>query len=413
MPRAGQRRPPTGERLSDRIAIGVLTRTYPPALVDQVIAQAGARERRHRLLPARVVVYYVLAMCLFSQVGYEEVARLLTEGLAWARRWQGSWQVPTTGAITRARTRLGPEPLQALFAQAVRPLAVPATVGAWYRDWRLVSMDGTTLDVADTADNAAAFGRPPASRGGSAFPQVRVMALAECGTHAIIDAELGPYRTGELSLAPALARSLGAGMLVLGDRGLVSFDLWRTMAATGADLLWRTRTNAVLPVVQDLPDGSYLSQIVAARDHRQGRDPITVRVIEYALDDAGGGQAQPDPAAPYRLVTTVLDPERAPARELAALYAQRWELETALDELKTHQHGPGMVLRSKTAQGVEQEVWAMLLVHYAIRQLMHQAALHVEVDPDRLSFVRSLRLVRRQVTRQAGFSPSASGQGHH
>jgi hypothetical protein len=353
-------------------------------------------------------------MCLFSQVGYEEVARLLTEGLAWARRWHGSWQVPTTGAIARARARLGPAPLRALFEQAVRPLATPATVGAWYRDWRLVSLDGTTLDVADTPDNAAAFGRPRTHRGErTAFPQVRVMALAECGTHAIIDAALGPYRTGELSLAPRLARSLAAGVLALGDRGLHSYDLWRTMAATGADLLWRTRTNAVLPVVQGLPDGSYLSQIVAARDHCQGRNPITVRVIEDALDDPGRGQAQqPDPAAPYRLVTTILDPERAPARELAATYAERWEPETALDELKTHQHGPGMVLRSKTPQGVEQEVWGMLLVHYAIRQLMHQAALHAEVDPDRLSFVRSLRLVRRQVTRQAGFSPSAPGQGH-
>ena len=227
------------------------------------------------------------------------------------------------------------------------------------------------------------------------------MALAECGTHAIIDATLGPYATGELSLAPALARSLTAGMLVLGDRGLVSFDLWRTMAATGADLLWRTRTNAVLPVVQTLPDGSYLSQIVAARDHRHGRDPITVRVVEYALADPG----RPTQQAPYRLVTTILNPQQAPAAELAALYAERWELETALDELKTHQRGPKVVLRSKTPQGVEQELWGMLLVHYAIRQLMHQAALQAEIDPDRLSFTRSLRVVRRQVTRQAGFSP--------
>jgi Transposase DDE domain len=170
------------------------------------------------------------------------------------------------------------------------------------------------------------------------------MALAECGTHAIIDAELGAYTTGELSLAPALTRSLTAGMLVLGDRGLVSFDLWRAMAQTGADLLWRTRTNAVLPVVQTLPDGSYRSQIVAARDHRHGRDPITVRVVEYHLQDPG----RPRRPAPYRLVTTILDPDAAPAVELAALYAQRWELETALDELKTHQRGPGLVLRSKT-----------------------------------------------------------------
>jgi Insertion element 4 transposase N-terminal/Transposase DDE domain len=337
MPRAGQRRPPTGERLSDRIAIGVLTRTYPPALVDQVIADSGAQERRQRLLPARVVVYDVLAMCLFSQVGYEEVARLLTEGLAWARRWRGSWQVPTTGAIARARARLGAAPLRALVGVAVRPLATPATSGAWYRRWRLTSLDGTTLDVPDTPANAAAFGRPRTHRGGqAAFPQVRVMALAECGTHAIIDAELGAYTTGELRLAPALARSLQAGMLVLGDRGLVSFDLWRTMAATGADLLWRTRTNAVLPVVRSLPDGSYLSQLVAARDHRHGRDPITVRVVEDALADPG----RPSQQVPYRLQTTILDPGQAPAAELAAVYAQRWELETALDELKTHQRGP-------------------------------------------------------------------------
>jgi hypothetical protein len=278
--------------LSDRIAIGVLTRTYPPALVDRVVAESGRTQQRQRLLPARVVVYYVLAMCLFSQVGYEEVARLLTEGLAWTRRWRGSWQVPTTGAIARARARLGAEPLRALFAAAVRPLATPATQGAWYRGWRLLSLDGTTLDVADTPGNAAVFGRPAASRGGSAFPQLRVLGLAECGTHAIIDAALGPYATGELSLAPALTRWLGPGMLLLADRGLVSFDLWRTMTQTGADLLWRTRTNAVLPVVQTLPDGSYRSQIVAAHDHRHGRDPITVRVVEYRLQDPaapGGG----------------------------------------------------------------------------------------------------------------------------
>jgi hypothetical protein len=285
--------------------------------------------------------------------------------------------VPTTGAVARARARLGAEPLRALFRVAVRPLATPATQGAWYRHWRLASLDGTTVDVADAPANAAAFGRPKTDRGEAAFPQVRVMALAECGTHAIVDAEVGAYQAGELSLAPALARSLGAGMLVLGDRGLVGFGLWRTMAATGADLLWRTRTNAVLPVVQALQDGSYLSQIVAGRGHQHGRDPVTVRVVEYALADPG----RPVQQVPYRLVTTIVDPEQAPAGELAALYAERWEPETALDELKTHQRGPEVVLRSKTPEGVEQELWGMLLVHYAIRQLLHQAALQAGFSP--------------------------------
>jgi transposase IS4-like protein/DDE family transposase len=404
MPRAGQVKPPVTERLSDRITIGVLASTYPPELVDRVVAQAGRGGQRHRLLPARVVVYLVLAMALFSGQAYEEVARLLVEGLAWARRWRGTWRVPSTPAIAKARARLGPEPLKALFQVAVRPLATPATQGAWYRDWRLVSLDGTTLDVPDTPANAARFGRPATHRGErTAFPQVRVVALAECGTHAIIDASIGAYTTGEISLAPELFGSLSPQMLLLADRGFVGFDLWRTAQATGAALLWRTRTNAVLPVLKVLPDGSYLSQIVAARDHRHRRDPITVRVVEYTL---GTDPGRPQRPAPYRLLTSILDPEQAPAAELAALYHERWEFETALDELKTHQRGPGVVLRSRSPEGVEQEVWGMLLVHYAIRRLLHQAALDGQVDPDRLSFVRSLRVVRRQLTNgQAALSP--------
>jgi hypothetical protein len=404
MPRAGQVKPPVTERLSDRITVGVLTSTYPPALVDRVIAETGRGEQRHRLLPARVVVYLVLAMALFSGQAYEEVARLLVEGLAWARRWRGDWRVPSTPAIAKARTRLGPEPLKALFAAAVGPLATPATQGAWYRHWRLVSLDGTTLDVPDTPANAAAFGRPSSHRGEqAAFPQVRLVALAECGTHAIVDAAIGAYSTGEVTLAPTLFGALSPGMLLLADRGFVGFDLWRRARASGAELLWRTKTNAVLPVLAVLPDGSYLSQIVAARDHRHRRDPITVRVVEYTL---GTDPGRPQRPAPYRLLTTILDPEQAPAAELAALYAQRWELETALDELKTHQRGPGVVLRSRSPEGVEQEVWGMLLVHYAIRRLLHQAALDADLDPDRLSFTRSLRVVRRQVTAgQAALSP--------
>jgi Insertion element 4 transposase N-terminal/Transposase DDE domain len=398
VPRAGQLKPPAGERLPDRIAIGLLTVTFPPDLVDRVVAETGRVQQRSRLLPARVVVYYVLAMCLFFGQGYEEVARLLTEGLAYARRWQGAWQVPTTAAITRARAKLGPEPLRALFAAVCRPLATAQTAGAFYRSWRLVAVDGTTFDVPDTAANEGFFGRPGSSRGAGkgAFPQVRVAALGECGTHAIFAAALGPLAVHETELARRLFAQLRAGMLLIADRGFAGFDLWRAAASSGADLLWRVKNIAVLPVAEQLADGSYLSRIYAARDKHRHADPITVRVIEYTL--AGS-------ATVYRLITTITDPAAAPAPDLAALYAQRWELETSLDELKTHQGTPRMVLRSRTPGGVEQEVYGFLLVHYAIRTLMHQAAAGAGLDPDRLSFTRTLRLVRRQVPAQAGLSP--------
>ena len=400
MPRAGQVKPPVQERLSDRIAIGVLTSTFPPELIDRVVAESGRTQQRERLLPARVVVWLVLAMALFSGQAYEEVARLLAGGLGWARRWQQWWRVPSTPAIAKARARLGAEPLRRLFVEVARPLASPDTKGAWYRGWRLLAVDGTTLDVADTPANAAAFGRPGSGRGegGGAFPQVRVVAVAECGTHAIIDAAMGPLAKGETTLAAGLLGedgAVGEGTLLLADRLFVDAALWRQAAATGAQLVWRTKTNAVLPVLQTFPDGSYLSQIAAATDRRQGVAPTVVRVVEYTLGKDPGRPAQP---APIRLLTTILDPRKAPATELAALYHQRWEFETTLDELKTHQRGPKVVLRSRSPEMVAQEVWGMLLVHHAIRRLMHQAALDHHLDPDRLSFIRSLRTVRRQVT---------------
>ena len=285
MPRAGQVKPPADERLSDRIAIGVLTAAFPPELVDRVVAETGRVQQRSRLLPARVVVYYVLAMCLFFGQGYEEVARLLTDGMAYARRWRGTWQVPTTAAITRARARLGPGPLRALFDTVCQPMAAEATAGAFYRQWRLVAVDGTTFDLPDTAANAGFFGRPGSARGAGrgAFPQVRVTALGECGTHAIFAAALGALAVHETELARRLFSQLHAGMLLLADRGFYGFGLWRQAAATGADLLWRVKNSAVLPVAEQLADGSYLSRIYAARDKNRHADPITVRVIEYTL----------------------------------------------------------------------------------------------------------------------------------
>ncbi len=397
-----------GDRFSDRIALGVLTRAFPPELIDEVVAGCGRVEQRSRLLPARVVVYFVLAMCLFFGQGYEEVARLLVQGLEWEGRWARAWRVPTTAAIGRARLRLGPEPLRALFDRVCRPVADKRTQGAWYRRWRLVAVDGTTFDLPDTAANAEFFGRPGTSRGQgrSAYPQARVAALAECGTHAVFAAEIAPLAVHETALAERLFPALAEDMLVLADRGFCGLDLWRAARASGADLLWRVRSTAVLPVLTPLDDGSYISEIVAARDKNRRADPEQVRVIEYTLGPRGGD------GTVYRLITSILNPDQAPAGELAALYAQRWEIESTLDEIKNHQGTPRLVLRSQHPRGVEQEIFAFLLVHHALRDLMHQAALHAGHDPDRISFTRTLRVVRRHVTGQAALSPLPTRPGH-
>lgn len=367
MPRAGQMKPAVQERLSDRIAIGVLTRTYPPELVDEVVAATRRTERRHRLLPARMTVYYVLAMALFTGQAYEEVASLLTQGLGWASQWRESWQVPSKSAIAQSRARLGSEPLKALFDRAARPLATEATTGAWYRGRRLTAIGGTVFDVANTSANAAAFGRPSSGRGegSGVFPQAQVVGLVEVGTHTFVGVVIGPCTMEATSLAAGLTGACQAEMLLMGDRGLPSARLWRKLTAGGADLLWRTKSNAVPPVDRKLPDGSYLSHIEATGDR------VAVRVVEQALSDPG----RPPSGMPSGLLTSILDPAQAPAAELAALSARQGELETALDELKAHQRGKDVMLRSKTPEGVYQEIYGHLLVHYAIRALMHDDAL--------------------------------------
>ena len=407
MPRVGQPKPEDGRRLRDRIALGVLTATYPQGLVDKVIESTGKRELRYRLLPARMVVYYVLAMTLFQEAGYEEVLRELTEGLL--GRARNALQRPSSVAISKARARLGSAPLKALFTAACVPLAQLDSRGAFYRGWRVVSMDGTTLDTADTADNAQTFGRPGSSRGESAFPQLRIVALAESGTKAIFAAAMGAYGTGEPTLARQLVAAIDPGMLILADRGFTAHPLFSAMAGTGAQLCWRAKANAVMPVLERYPDGSFRSELVASSDKRRRQNVLTVRVIEYGIEDPGRPQAE----SVYRLVTTILDPKMAPAHELAALYSERWEFESALDELKTHQRGPRVVLRSKTSDGVYQEAWGMLCVHYAIRALLCQAAHNSDIDPDRVSFTRSLRAARRSIRRSVGDQVSLAAEILH
>ncbi|WP_435842239.1 IS4 family transposase [Streptomyces cyaneofuscatus] len=391
--------------LPDLAGVGVLTRMYPPWLVDEVVAACGRTEQRQRLLPARLVVYFLLAMALFSPAPYLEVMRHLSEGLRWAGLW-GSWHLPSKSGIFRARRRLGAEPMAVLFTRCARPLATPATPGAFWRDLRLMAVDGTRLDVADSPANAEAFGRPGSGRGEGVggYPQAHVVALVECGTHAVIDAALGGWHDAEVRLAEALDRSLTPGMLVLGDRNFASTRLVRAWTATGAEVCVRVKANRRLPVDRMLPDGSWLSRIQADDDKKNQLQPVVVRVIRYRLDDPG----RPGEDG-YRLITTLLDPRQAPAAELAALYPQRWECETVLDELKTHQRGAkSVVLASKTPDGVRQEIYAHLLVHHALRALMAQAAADTAppADSDRLSFTTALRAARRTVTCTPGtFSP--------
>jgi hypothetical protein len=394
-------KPQDDQRLSDHVALGVLTRTFPPGLVDAVVESTGRAEQRNRLLPARLVVYYVLALALFSQSGYEEVMRSLVEGLAWETGWQQHWSVPSQPAISQARARLGEEPLKELFKRACVPFATESTLGAFYRRWRLMSIDGSCLDLADTPENDAAFGRPRSGRGEKvgAFPQLRLVALGECGTHALVGVAIGACSDGETTLARGLLERVGEGMLVLADRNFFGFELWNEVRAAGAELVWRTKSNHSLPIDERLPDGSYLSHVQANKDRWRLKNPVVVRVVAYDLDDPGRRQAGDND---YRLITTITDPTLAPARELAALYPERWEFETTLDELKTHQRGPRVVLRSKSPEGVRQEVYGYLCTHYAIRALMAETARHNGIDPDRVSFTGALRASRRSVRQGLG-----------
>ena len=391
-----------GRRLSDYVTLGVLSLTVPTALVDEVLAETGRQSRRYRQLPARLVVYYVMALALFAQASSGEVLRCLLEGVRWLR-WRGEGvRLASKAALTKARVRLGPAPLRLLYGRIARPLA-PATVpGAWYRGRRLVSLDGTTLEVPDTPDLEARFGRPKASRGTSSFPQLRLLGLMEIGTRALFRVVFDRYDVGEVTLAGRILDQLQAGMLCLADRGFVGFALWQAASATGADLLWRVRRNQRLPCWQRLPDGSYLSRLHAsAKDRRQDRNGLVVRVIEYRL--TGLPKAEPL----YRLITTLLDPLAAPAAELAALYHERWEAETAFAELKVSLPGDRLMLRSRRVDLVEQELYGLLLVHFALRRLMVEASQQTGGDPDTLSFLHTVQVVRRHLPFHAAFSPSA------
>ncbi|MEU1286352.1 transposase domain-containing protein [Kitasatospora sp. NPDC005856] len=374
--------------MPDRIAVGLLTGAFPPELVDRVVARCGREGQRNRLMTPKVTVYFVLAMCLFPGQGYREVARTLAGGLAWGRRCAAPGQVPSTAAISRARLKLGAGPLRELFAEVARPEPAETAEGAAgaagagraggarYRGWRLVAVEGAVLEVPDSAENLAHFG-PPETEGG--YPRVRLVALADCGSNAVTAAAAGPPSAAVPDLARGLFDRLGGGDLLLADHG--GFDdpmSWRAASAGGADLLWRAGPDAVLPVCQQLSDGSYLTGAALDGSYLtgvaldggggrgrgrggRGRGRAGVAVVRVVEDRSAG--------EPGRLLTTILDPVRAPAAELAALHGGWRSGVTALRELTEDQLSAVRVLRSCSPEGVEQEIWGHLLVHHAVGRL--------------------------------------------
>jgi hypothetical protein len=401
--------------LTDHIGLGVVSARFGRDLLEEVLNRTQARERRVRRLPAHVMMRYVIAMGLFFADSYDEVMRRLVGNLRKLGSWDDGWQVPSKSAITQARQRLGAEPMKMLFERAAVPLAGPGTKGAWLAGRRLMAIDVTSFDVADTEANLERFGRTRSGPKASAYPKLNLAGLAECGSHALVGAVIGKARDGERTLITDLAGQVGPGMLVLADAGLFSFDGFNRYAATGADLAWRVGAQVSLGHLRWLPDRSALALIYApglgairrqrlAEQARQGIEVPAelarlVRVVEYTVPDRNPkGEL-------IVVVSTILDPHELGALDLAAAYHQRWEEESAFDEIKTDLRGKGEVLRSKTPDLVEQQLWGLLLAHYAIRALLIDAADPAGYDPDRMSFIKGLRVVRRQVTDQAAITP--------
>ncbi|MBM0240537.1 IS4 family transposase, partial [Micromonospora sp. ATA32] len=371
----------------DQVSLGVLVSSVPRDVVDAAVTGCGVGAKRSDgKLPPHVVAYLTMALCLFAEDDYEEVATKVTGALTRFGCWDAGWSVPTSSGITQARKRLGAPVMAEIFESVVQPVGTAETRGAWLRRWRVLAIDGFDVDLPDTPGNAAEFGYAGSGDNRSAFCKARVVALAECGTHAFLACEVAGYSTGEQTLAARLYPRLRRDELLTADRGFYSFDAWSAAAATGAALLWRAPTGLRLPVVQVVADGTYLSVVIDPKIRGGRRDRILatarsggdldpdeahlVRVVEYDVPDRDGNGT----GELIVLLTSILDPGDARADELADTYHLRWEEETSNDQLKTHLRGPGRVLRSKLAELAYQEIWAWLIVHYALAALVTRAA---------------------------------------
>jgi Insertion element 4 transposase N-terminal/Transposase DDE domain len=398
----------SGARLSDYLSTSLLAKVFPADRVHEALDAHGCNSQRIRRFPAVAGVYYTMALSLYPEAAYEEVFSVVAQGLAWAG---GADQPPpvSKSSISALRTRTGSAPLRDLIRACCLPMANPVRQPqAFYRGLRLMAIDGSRIELADEADVVQAFGRPGSRTGQAGYPQAQCVVLAECATHAIVAAELGPYRGDEWALCQWLLGALEPGMLLLADRGFNGFEHWQQALATGAQLLWRATESRLLPVRQMLADGSYLSVIEPTGQGKRSaaEQALAVRVIEYQLPGVL------DSAPRYRLITSLLDPQQAPALELAALYHQRWQVEAVFDELKTHLRQGRRVLRSKTAELVRQEFYGWVLAHYAVRWLLHEGAARSGQADEELSFMRHVHLVRREQPRSGAFPPSSAKTAH-
>jgi len=371
----------------------LLQRLFSPQLIQLILQQTGRSGQRRRRLPAEAVLRLVIGMGLLPKPSIPKIWRAFHP----SRRQPE----PTDSAFSQARRRLGVAPLRVAFETVARPMATRQTAGAFYRGRRLMAWDGTVIDLPDTPDNARVFGRPGCGSGQGAFPQLRLLLLCELGTHAICAAQVKPIRCQEITMANTLIRHLRPDMLVLWDRAFLDYRLVAAVRQQGAHILARVKVTNLGRRDRELPDGSYLTQVYpSSQDRRANRNGIPVRVIDYTHDDPN----RPGCGQLHRLMTTILEPLELPAAEAPIVYHERWEIELAIDEIKTHLSDRALLVRSKSPAGVVQEVYGLLLAHYVIREVMHEAALAQGVDPDRLSLTNVVWTVRNhlhEVTRKS------------
>lgn len=378
-----------GCKFSDEIGIQAVARLVPMGSIEGALEAEGVREARVRKLGMGSVMLVLIAMNLYTHVSMGHVLNKLCQGLRFV--WPDpDYKVAVESAITYRRYQLGVRPLVRLLRTVCRPMAARNTSGAFLFGLRLMAIDGTVEDAPDTPQNVRAFGRGKSHRGEAAWAQVQGIYLVECGTHAVVDAGFWPYNTSERAGAYRLLRSVVPGMLLMWDRGFHEYDLFVAARERGAHVLGRVGAHVKLPRIETLPDGSYISKLIPyERKRRSTGEHLAVRVAEYTLTDP----VLPGYGERHRLITTLMDHELAPALELVCAYHERWEVEIVVDEMDTHQRLAGRPLRSRKPVGVIQELYAMLIAHYAVRSLMHEAALQAGIDPDRLSFVHAVRVI--------------------